>query len=120
MKLSESMMAEVYRAKNLPEAYLVRGLLATIGVDAFIDGDCLQGGLGELPVGWLTSPRVVVEESQATAAREILIRTQSQLRQRRDEGFAADSHCLACGTSMSDDEVSCAQCGWTFLEDQGD
>ena len=119
MKLSESMMAEVYRAKNLPEAYLVRGLLASVGVDAFIDGDCLQGGLGELPVGWLTSPRVVVEESKARAAREIVFRTQLQSRERRDEG-SADSECLACGGIMDNDEVSCAQCGWTFLEDQGD
>ena len=120
MKSSESMMVEVYRAKDLTEAHLIRGLLASVGVDAFIDGRCLQAGLGELSVGWSTAPRIVVEEPQARVARETVHRAQAQLRQRRDESAAADSQCLACRGSMSDEEASCAHCGWTFLEEIGD
>jgi RimJ/RimL family protein N-acetyltransferase len=69
--LDESLV-EVYRAANAPQAHVVCDRLEAEGIPARVDGDFLQGALGGLPVGWSASPRVLVAESYAKKARQII------------------------------------------------
>lgn len=120
MSISNPRWVEIYRAKNLPEAYVIRTSLAEAGVSARIDGELLQGAVGELPMGWVTAPRIQVDESQASVAREIIAR--ADVHRKSTETHADDSadatSCLACGKAMSDSEVSCSSCGWSFLGEE--
>ena len=42
-------MQRLYSAANLPEAHLVRGLLAAAGIEARVFNEFAGGALGELP-----------------------------------------------------------------------
>lgn len=43
-------MRVVYEAENLIDAHLVKGLIEAEGIPAFVRGEHLAGGIGELPV----------------------------------------------------------------------
>ena len=70
--MNDRKLVEVYRAAHSPQAHLLKSTLEDAGIRAIVEGDLLQGGLGEIPAGWPTAPRLMVEESDAAAAREIL------------------------------------------------
>lgn len=59
-------MRTVYRAENIIDANLVKGILENAGIRAFINGSYLQGGIGELPASGLIS--VAVSDSDYTEA----------------------------------------------------
>ena len=63
-------MKSIYQAAHVTDAYMVRSLLAQAGIDAWIRGEHLQGGLGELPVGGQIT--VCVAEADAERARRIV------------------------------------------------
>ena len=63
---------ELYRAVSLPEAHAIRNALEGEGIAARIDNELLQSALGDLPMGWSTAPRILVNRSDETAARAIL------------------------------------------------
>ncbi len=63
--MSERRLVEVYRAKDSPQAHLLSSVLEGAGIQASVEGDLLQGALGEIPVGWSTAPRIMVEERDA-------------------------------------------------------
>ena len=75
--MNERRLVEVYRAKDSPQAHLMRLALEDEGIRALVEGDLLQGAIGELPVGWASAPRIMVEETDATKARSILERWES-------------------------------------------
>ncbi|MEA1889444.1 MAG: DUF2007 domain-containing protein [Pseudomonadota bacterium] len=53
-------MTKVYSAQNAIDAHIVKGLLEQQGISARVNGEFLQGGIGELPpMGLIT---VSVEE----------------------------------------------------------
>lgn len=63
-------MISVFRGSDYIQAQLLAGLMRQSGIDAFLQGALLQGGLGELPaMGHLS---ILVDESDRTAA-ELLI-----------------------------------------------
>jgi hypothetical protein len=72
--MSEGRLVEVYRAKDSPQAHLLRSALEGAGIRALIEEDLLQGAVGEIPAGWATSPRIMVEERDAAHARALLER----------------------------------------------
>ena len=43
-------MVSVYTAQSVTDAHLIKGLLESEGISAFVYGGDLQGGIGELPV----------------------------------------------------------------------
>lgn len=59
-------MHVVYHADNLFDAHLVRMALEQAGVPAFVLGEALLGGIGELPAGGLLT--VCIPPSCAEAA----------------------------------------------------
>ena len=75
--MSERRLVEVYRAKDSPQAHLLRSALEDAGIPALVEGDLLQGAVGELPVGWASAPRIMVEERDAAQARALLERWES-------------------------------------------
>ena len=72
--MNERRLVEVYRAKDSVQAHLLRSGLEEMGIRAIVEGDLLQGALGEIPMGWSTAPRIMVDEPDAAKARESLER----------------------------------------------
>ena len=63
-------MMVVYHASNSIEAYLIKNLLEQQEIAAYVFGDYLQGGVGEIPaIGLVT---VNVSDSDFTKAKEIV------------------------------------------------
>src|SRR5882672_10828899 len=115
MKVSDSKFVEVYRARNLPEAHSIRIALEESGIQVQIEGEMLQGAVGDLPPGWATAPRILVQESQVEAAQRIIEKGQNQSRAKSDDGKSdEDICCLGCGKKMVDGEVRCRSCGWSY------
>lgn len=66
-------MQIIYRAESIIDANLVKAALDSAGILAFINGEYLTGGIGELPVSGLVNVMVAdidVERAQPIA-REI-------------------------------------------------
>jgi Putative prokaryotic signal transducing protein len=63
-------MIIVYRAANIADAHLIRQLLEAEGIPAFIQGEYLQGAVGELPAN--TEILLHVADENAEAARSIV------------------------------------------------
>lgn len=63
-------MVIVYHAANSLDANMIRSLLEQYGIRAYIQGEYLQGGVGELPTTGLVT--VSVDNTQQTDARKII------------------------------------------------
>ena len=63
-------MQVVYDAENLIDAHLIKGVLAQVGIDAFVRGEHLSGAIGELPAVGLVA--VMVADGDLAAAREVI------------------------------------------------
>lgn len=65
-----SPMQIIYRAESIIDANLVKAALETAGIMAFINGEYLTGGIGELPVSGLVNVMVAdidIERAQPIA-----------------------------------------------------
>jgi hypothetical protein len=110
---------EVYRARNVPEAHAIRIALEEAGIPARIEGDLLQGAVGELPLGWVTAPRILVNETHVASAREIIERGRVQEDAESGEGEQDGAiRCLACGQLLNEGVWKCPSCGWTYFADE--
>ena len=58
-------MQKVYSAQNPIDAHIVKGLLEQQGVVARVNGEYLQGGIGELPLVDLITVTVADEDLDA-------------------------------------------------------
>lgn len=63
-------MKRVYEARDGLEAHMVAGLIEQAGIMAQVNGDMLQGGVGDLPAAGLAS--VWVADSDEHRAREVI------------------------------------------------
>jgi hypothetical protein len=63
-------MRIIYRAQNLIDAHLVKDALESAEVPAFISGEYLTGGVGQLPA--MDYVAVLVPESSVAAAEPIV------------------------------------------------
>lgn len=63
-------MIEVYRSSDYIEGQLLKGLMEQEGMQVFLTGTALQGGLGEVPVMGHIS--ISVNEVDHQRAREII------------------------------------------------
>jgi putative signal transducing protein len=63
-------MKRVYNAVNHIQAHMVMHVLQQAGVHALVQGEFLQSGAGELPVGNLVG--VAVADEDVAIAREII------------------------------------------------
>lgn len=82
-------MRIVYRAANIIDANLVKGTLEQAGIPAFVNGEYLTGGIGELPVGGLVN--VMVADIDVEHAQRIADDIDAALRESvREDGFEGD------------------------------
>jgi hypothetical protein len=65
-------MKTLYQAANAIEAHMLSELLRQQGISAQVQGEHLQGGVGELPAAGLV--RVVVDEADYLLARAVVER----------------------------------------------
>jgi hypothetical protein len=61
----------IYHAANSLDAHMIKSLLAQSNIRAFIQGEYLQGGMGELPAADLVTVRV--DDENYIEARQIVI-----------------------------------------------
>lgn len=67
---AQDIVIAIFRCSDYIQAHLLVGLLAERGIETFLQGAHLQGGLGELPaMGHLV---IMVDESDRSAARLVL------------------------------------------------
>jgi len=78
----------IYRAENIIDANLVKAALADAGIQAFVSGEYLTGGVGQLPA--LDLVTVMVAETDIERAAPIAQGIDAELRERR--GHAAGPH----------------------------
>jgi hypothetical protein len=94
----------LYSAANLPEAHLVRGLLAAAGIEARVFNEYASGALGELPFAE-TAPSVWIEEERDMPRARQVVATY--------ENAAATpgvTRCATCGEENPGDFSICWQC----------
>jgi rubrerythrin len=114
--MSERELVEVFRAKDSPQAHMLRAALEEAGIAAAIQGDLLEPAWGELDVGWSGAPRIMVASGDAATAREIIARAEAARASRAassPEAAEIDT-CLACGARMADGDEKCPACGWSY------
>lgn len=63
-------MQIAYRAKDLTEAHIIAGLLASRGIESHVGGHYLQGAMGEIGAAGFTN--VHVEDEDYPAARKLV------------------------------------------------
>ena len=114
--MDEQRFVEAYRAKNNPQALVLKQALEDAGIRATIENELLQGAVGDLPMGWATAPRIMVESRDLPRAREILERSEraeSTVPEDVDEAEQDRDLCLACGAPLPEDGI-CPACGWSY------
>jgi hypothetical protein len=65
-------MRKVYSAATLPDAHMVRGLLAQAGIEARVFNENAQGGMGEIPFTHAYPEVWVVDERDLMRAAELV------------------------------------------------
>jgi hypothetical protein len=55
-------MTKIYSAQNAIDAHIVKGMLEQQGIQARVNGEYLQGGIGELPLIGLVTVSVAEED----------------------------------------------------------
>lgn len=108
-------IVEVYRARNLIEAHSIRLMLESEQIPVTIGNEILQGVVGEIAMGWSSSPQLLVRERDALRARTLIAESMARSTSRDEESLA----CLNCGAAMDSNSV-CMACGWTFAASAGD
>jgi hypothetical protein len=63
-------MIKVYRARDIMDAHIVKGLLEQQGIRAHVDGQFLHGAMGELPT--MDFVTVSVDDDNAAQARRVI------------------------------------------------
>ncbi len=97
-------MKRLYTAAHLPEAHLVRGLLAARGITVQVFNEYAQGGLGDLPAASVLPELWLEDERDEGIAREIV---NAYERQATLPGVQA---CPSCGEENPRDFAVCWQC----------
>ena len=117
MPTADLKFVEAYRASHSIQAHALRMALEEAGIRVIIENEALQGAIGDVPPGWSSAPRLLVEESQLSAAREIIGRADHgksfDLRRTQSE----PTRCLACDAIMAEAETACPKCGWSYEPD---
>ena len=82
-------MLIIYRAANIAGAHLIRQLLEAADIPAFIQGEYLQGAVGELPTN--TEILVHVADEDGDAARAVIDEWESAEPVVLEDGFPESS-----------------------------
>jgi hypothetical protein len=97
---------EVYAARDLADAYIVREMLAEAGVEATVMGEPLGMVAGKVPPLGVT-PRIWVRGEDADRARPLI----EQHRQRAATRGSDGPFCYHCGEPVLPLAAECPNCG---------
>lgn len=70
-RFGKSLMIKIYNAKDITEAQIIRGMLEAHGINAYVGGQYLQGGVGDLAA--MDFAIVSVDDADETAARKLMM-----------------------------------------------
>lgn len=87
-------MRVIYHADGIVDAHLVKDALENAGIPAFINGEYLIGGVGQLPARdflGVSVPDVCIEAAEPVV-REITEMLRAPLAEEREEGAAPLTH----------------------------
>ncbi len=98
-------MLRLYSAANLPEAHLLRQLLAQAGIEAHVFNENAQSGMGEIPFTHAWPEVWLAEATDATRAREIVQSFE------RPAAPRADVFCATCRERNPGNFELCWSCG---------
>ncbi len=108
-------MHRLYTAANLPEAYLLRALLAHAGIEAFVFNEHAHGGLGEIPFMHACPELWLADEADIARATRVI------------RGYEApppasrmSRPCSACGEDNPGGFELCWRCGRPFAGEPAD
>jgi hypothetical protein len=114
--MAEHELVEIYRAKNMAQAVLLKSALEDAGIRCALENDSLDNAVGGLALGWSTDPRVMVEA--ADQARALAIAKEFDKDEVEGvEGTGSDADidtCLECGKPLPAGAQTCPACGWTY------
>ena len=77
-------LVQVYVARDIPHAYLVKGALEEAGIASMVGNESLQSALGDLPA-FVTAPTLLVDEADAPRALELLKEIDDAAREARED-----------------------------------
>ena len=97
----------IYVAASLEQARIMQSALSEEGIQAAVDNDALQTGVGELPMGWATAARVMVHQRDAARARLIALDFD---RHGHDAALAADDLQARADSEDQVDWPCCPKC----------
>ena len=97
-------MQRVYAAAHLPEAHLVRGLLAASGIAARIFNEFAPGGLGDLPAASVYPEVWVEDDRDLERARRVIERYETE------RPVSGSRMCSGCGEANPADFEICWRC----------
>ncbi len=97
-------MIRIYQAQNIIDAQLVLDELRAGGLDAFIKGQHLVGGVGELPPGGVISVWISVEQHEQRA-RDIIEDFEAGQRTEQPARY-----CGSCGEFIEGNFGRCWNC----------
>lgn len=98
-------MRRLYSAATLPDAHLVKGLLAQAGIEARVFNENAQGGMGEIPFTHAWPEVWIVDDADFARAGEIV---------RQFEQPATSGPARACGQCAEENPGNfqvCWHCG---------
>jgi hypothetical protein len=98
-------MIRLYTAADLPDAYLMLGLLERHGIDARVFNENAQGGLGEIPFTQAYPEIWLLDERDLNRGRELVAQYQSA------SAPVAEIRCPACGEKNPENFEICWACG---------
>lgn len=101
-------MQRLFVAAHLPEAHLVRDLLAHAGIAARVFNEYAQGAMGELPPAAIHPEVWIDDERDLAPARRIIERYE------HERAGTGSRHCPACGEENPAGFEVCWQCQKPF------
>ncbi|MEO8159515.1 MAG: DUF2007 domain-containing protein [Betaproteobacteria bacterium] len=100
-------MLKIYTAPTLPDAHLVRGVLAQAGIDARVFNENAQSVMGEIPFHQAWPEVWIMDEDDERQARELI--RQIELPPSRTVAF-----CPHCHEENPSNFHTCWNCGQEF------
>jgi hypothetical protein len=100
-----SPVKKLYRAANLPDAHILRGLLAQAGIEAHVFNENAQGGLGQLPFTEAWPEVWVAQDRDLPRALDIVQAFECR------PAVSADLRCPGCAEENPSSFQLCWRCG---------
>ena len=104
-------MIQVYIAQHPTEAYIVKGILESYGIESQVRGDILFSARGEIPLTIDTAPSVWIVDQEDQKEADMIIRNYEKNINNRNSS-QPDWLCSNCGEASEAQFTECWNCGF--------